>query len=73
VQVGRSNENYFVTVEDDGIGFDTTQPAPGGHFGLQIMQARAKHIGGEIEVQSTPESGTRITLKWAVEKEKQTG
>jgi two-component system nitrate/nitrite sensor histidine kinase NarX len=73
LQVGRSNENYFVTVEDDGIGFDTTQPAPGGHFGLQIMQARAKHIGGEIEVQSTPESGTRITLKWAVEKEKQTG
>ena len=73
VQVGRSNENYFVTVEDDGIGFDTTQPAPGGHFGLQIMQARAKHIGGEIEVQSTPESGTRITLRWAVEKEKQTG
>ena len=73
VQVGRSDENYFVTIEDDGNGFDTTQPAPGGHFGLQIMQARAKHIGGEIEVQSAPESGTRITLTWAMEKEKQTG
>jgi nitrate/nitrite-specific signal transduction histidine kinase len=73
VQVGRSDENYFVTIEDDGNGFDTTQPAPGGHFGLQIMQARAKHIGGEIEVQSMPESGTHITLRWAVEKEKQTG
>ncbi|MBI1793257.1 MAG: type IV pili methyl-accepting chemotaxis transducer N-terminal domain-containing protein [Chloroflexi bacterium] len=67
VQVGRSNENYFVTVEDDGNGFDITQPAPGGHFGLQIMQARAKHIGGEIEVQSTPGSGTRITLMWPIE------
>lgn len=73
VQVGRSNENYFVTVEDDGNGFDITQPAPGGHFGLQIMQARAKHIGGEIEVQSMLGSGTRITLTWGVEKEKQTG
>ncbi len=73
VQVGRSNENYFVIVEDDGNGFDTTQPAPGGHFGLQIMQARAKHIGGEIKVQSAPESGTRITLTWAVEQEEQTG
>ena len=50
VQVGQSDGNYFVTVEDDGKGFDTTQPAPGGHFGLQIMQARAKHIGGEIEL-----------------------
>jgi nitrate/nitrite-specific signal transduction histidine kinase len=73
VKVGRGDQNYFVTVEDDGNGFDTSQPAPDGHFGLQIMQARAKHIGGEIEVQSAPESGTRVTLRWAVEKEKQTG
>lgn len=73
VQVGRSDGNYFVTVEDNGNGFDTSQPAPGGHFGLQIMQARAKHISGEIEVQSAPRNGTRITLTWAVEKEKQIG
>ena len=69
VQVGRNNENYFVTIEDDGKGFDTSQPAPGGHFGLQIMQARAKHIGGEISIQSTPGSGTRVTLTWQMEKE----
>jgi len=69
VQVGRNNENYFVTIEDDGKGFDTSQPAPGGHFGLQIMQARAKHIGGEISLQSAPGSGTRVTLTWQMEKE----
>jgi nitrate/nitrite-specific signal transduction histidine kinase len=69
VQVGRNNENYFVTIEDDGKGFDISQPAPGGHFGLQIMQARAKHIGGEISLQSTPGSGTRVTLTWQMEKE----
>lgn len=69
VQVGRNNENYFVTIEDDGKGFDTSQPAPGGHFGLQIMQARAKHIGGEISLQSTPGSGTHVTLTWQMEKE----
>lgn len=67
VQVGRSDDNYFVTVEDDGNGFDTSQPVPSGHFGLQIMQARAKHIGGTVELQSTPGSGTRITLMWSVE------
>ncbi len=69
VQVGRNNGNYFVTVEDDGNGFDTSQPAPGEHFGLQIMQARAKHISGEIKVQSAPGSGTCITLTWQAEKE----
>ena len=67
VQVGRSDGNYLVTVEDDGNGFDTSQPAPSGHFGLQIMQARAKHIGGTVELQSTPGSGTRVALMWSVE------
>lgn len=69
VQVGGKDGNYFVTIADDGKGFDISQPAPGGHFGLQIIQARAKHIGGEIEIQSTLGSGTRITLKWQTEKE----
>lgn len=64
VQVGRNDGNYFVIIEDDGNGFDTYQTAPSGHFGLQIMQARAKHIGGEIKFQSTLGSGTRVTLMW---------
>lgn len=69
VLVGRDNGKCFVTIEDDGKGFDTSQPVPGGHFGLQIMQARAKHIGGEISIQSAPGSGTCITLTWQAEKE----
>jgi len=65
VHVGRNDENYFVTIADDGKGFDTSQPAPSGHFGLQIMQARAKHIGGRIEFQSKVGRGTRVTLTWS--------
>ena len=64
LHVGSDDENYFVIVEDDGIGFDATQSAPSGHFGLQIMQARAKHIGGELSLQSARGSGTRVTLTW---------
>ena len=67
VQVGRNNADYFVTVEDDGQGFDISQPAPGGHFGLRIMQARAKHIGGTVEIQSMPGRGTRVTLVWTLD------
>jgi two-component system, NarL family, nitrate/nitrite sensor histidine kinase NarX len=67
VQVGRNNGDYFVTIEDDGQGFDTSQPAPGGHFGLRIMQARAKHIGGRVEIQSMPGRGTRVTLVWTLD------
>lgn len=69
VRVGQREGTYFVSIEDDGVGFDISQPAPGGHFGLQIMQARAKHIGGRIELQSTPGCGTRLTLIWSMETE----
>ncbi len=65
VHTGRSDGGYFVSVEDDGQGFDTSQPEPGGHFGLQIMQARAKHIGGHVELQSEVGRGTRVTLIWS--------
>jgi len=67
VQVGRNNGDYFVIIEDDGQGFDTSQPAPSGHFGLRIMQARAKHIGGRVEIHSAPGRGTRVTLLWSAE------
>ena len=67
VHVGRTKGEYFVTVEDDGTGFDASRPAPGGHFGLQVMQARAKHIGGRVELWSEVGRGTRVTLIWPVE------
>jgi signal transduction histidine kinase len=62
VKLGRANGHYFVVVEDDGKGFDSSQPEPGGHFGLQIMRTRAAHIGGELIVESAPGTGARVTL-----------
>ena len=64
VFAGRRGDEQYVAVEDDGRGFDSSQPAPNGHFGLHIMRARAEHIGGRIEIQSMPGQGTRITLWW---------
>lgn len=68
VFAGRRGEENFVAVEDHGRGFDSSQPAPNGHFGLQIMRARAEHIGGRIEIQSALEQGTRVTLWWQAER-----
>lgn len=64
IHLGHGDGKYFVRIEDDGQGFDVSKPAPGGHFGLQIMEARARHIGGRIEFQSAPGSGTHVTLIW---------
>jgi signal transduction histidine kinase len=53
-----------LTISDNGVGFqatDMTLPAKG-HFGLQGMRERAKQIGGILNVESSPESGTTVTL-----------
>jgi signal transduction histidine kinase/ligand-binding sensor domain-containing protein len=55
----------MLTVSDNGIGFragDTTLSAKG-HFGLQGMRERANQIGGTLKVESSPESGTTVTLR----------
>jgi two-component system, NarL family, nitrate/nitrite sensor histidine kinase NarX len=64
VGIGRSEDRYFMVVEDDGTGFDMALPVPGGHYGLRIMQARAAHIGGRVEIEATPGRGTRVMLNW---------
>jgi len=54
-----------LTLTDDGIGFqatDRTLPARG-HFGLQGMRERAEQIAGTLSVESSPKSGTKITLR----------
>lgn len=68
VQMGKTDGHYFVAIEDDGNGFDVSQPGPNGHFGLKIMEARAKHIGGQMKIESAQGGGTRVTLRWAMEK-----
>ena len=64
VQMGQRDGHYQITIEDDGKGFDTSQPEPNEHFGLRIMQVRASHIGGQVSIDSKPGSGTSVTLMW---------
>lgn len=50
-----------VEVADDGRGFDTDRPGIG--VGQQSMRHRARELGGELEVESTPGSGTRVRFE----------
>ena len=58
VRVRRSPENIAIEVEDDGRGFDPTQPGSG--FGLIGMRERATMAGGTIRVTSEPGAGTTV-------------
>ncbi len=49
----------MMRIEDDGIGSAMMRDD---HFGLRIMQERAKRIGGELAVTPRPRGGTSVTV-----------
>ncbi|MBR6950656.1 MAG: histidine kinase [Oscillospiraceae bacterium] len=57
---------YVIRIEDDGVGFDVTQPfdTRGGH-GLGLNNARerlALMVNGTVELSSAPGQGTRVCI-----------
>jgi two-component system nitrate/nitrite sensor histidine kinase NarX len=60
------NGKFRILVEDDGKGFDkdAIQSKDGQHIGLTIMKERARNLGGNLKVESDPEEGTRVELKF---------
>jgi two-component system nitrate/nitrite sensor histidine kinase NarX len=55
-----SDGSVSATVTDDGIGVH--QPAGAHHYGMTIMEERAKNLGGQLTVENLPTSGVRVTL-----------
>ncbi len=52
-----------ITVEDDGVGFNTNEPDRGGAIGLKNIRFRLEHlVRGTLEVTSEPGSGTVVTI-----------
>jgi signal transduction histidine kinase len=57
-----SLDGFTLEVEDNGHGFDSTQPPPVGHFGLTGMRERANKIQAQLYLSSNPETGTKIRV-----------
>jgi hypothetical protein len=51
-----------IRVSDDGSGFDPSRHAAG--LGLANMRARAQRIGARITIQSSPATGTEVTVHY---------
>jgi len=49
-------------VADDGIGFDPAAARKAGGLGLRGMEERAEEMGGTWSVDSSPGTGTRVTM-----------
>ena len=71
VELNKNEDGFYVIVTDNGRGFLATISGQNGHFGLQIMRARAAHIGGKVSIESEPGAGTKVTLSWPEAKREQ--
>jgi two-component system, NarL family, sensor histidine kinase UhpB len=61
VRLVRRGDNVELSVADDGRGFSCDQAGEG--LGIAGMRERALLAGGELEVESRPELGTRVVLR----------
>jgi len=55
-----SDGSVSAIIEDDGIGIGKTAGVH--HYGMTIMEERAKNLGGTLTVEKPVASGTRVTL-----------
>ena len=55
-----SDGSVSATITDDGIG--VRQTAGAHHYGMAIMEERAKHMSGQLSIENLPTLGTRVTL-----------
>lgn len=64
VVMSRQDRQVRIEVADNGVGFDATQVERGrSGFGLFSMRERLGHLGGSLEIQSTRDQGSRMTLR----------
>jgi PAS domain S-box-containing protein len=67
VDLTSEHNQLIAAISDDGQGFtqDALEDASadGKHFGLRIMQERAREVGGSVAIQSTPGRGSQVIIR----------
>jgi signal transduction histidine kinase len=77
VGVGITEEKLWAEVEDNGTGFDATQQeedseealSASGGVGIRGMRERARALGGDLKIESDPETGTRVRFEMTLKKD----
>lgn len=69
-----SEDQVYLNISDEGRGFDPSitlsRSLDREHFGLQGIQERARAMGGDCEIISQPNAGTRIMINLPINKRK---
>jgi signal transduction histidine kinase len=60
VRINEEDGMVHIVVEDEGPGFDPEQEIGTDHVGMRLMRERAARVGGRIELETAPGTGTRL-------------
>ena len=63
VNVTGASGNLTLTIQDNGVGFDSQVSKAAAGLGLISMRERVHLIGGELTIESAPGEGTRISVR----------
>jgi signal transduction histidine kinase len=64
VSLEENGDGLGLSVSDDGVGFDPTEPAlRARRLGLTSMEERARELGGRLSIESAPGAGTTVRLE----------
>jgi PAS domain S-box-containing protein len=50
-------------ISDDGVGFDPATAGDQGGLGLRGMRERVQRIGGQLQIESAPDQGSKVTVE----------
>jgi PAS domain S-box-containing protein len=74
VSIQKVGSRIRISVEDDGVGFDSAKAesliTSKEAFGLFSIRERLEHLGGNLEIKSSPGCGCRITITSPLSREK---
>nr|WP_246408998.1 two-component regulator propeller domain-containing protein [Granulicella aggregans] len=56
-------EEFTLSVVDDGSGFESSDRIPQGHYGLMGIKERISRLGGNVKVESARSRGTSVSIR----------
>lgn len=69
VQCSQSGNRFYLTVEDNGKGFDPAVLKPGKGIGLESIRSRVEFLDGKMELASVLNKGTVVNIELSVTEE----
>jgi len=64
VELRQQRDEIVLGISDQGCGFDPTTSGECGTVGLHSLRQRARELGGSLELESQPNQGCRLTLRF---------